>query len=488
MSDRSDFRAVRVSLHEFQGDLLAIWHFPGGSSIPPLRIDRTTVETWLGWVARCDAATRGVGVSGAVPDRRVADLNTVGREVFDKLVTPRAQTAWQQEFAAEDGRRLKQPLRLEFCLERAETESPADYVTRIARLGAIPLETMRCQPTVLSGVSETVVLGDKVSVVRKVTPIGDLASGCLDVDGKLGVLVFTPTPDVAGAEPPLEAKREVAAIRGFEEESGGRIETRIIGRFGQRRATLAALAELAGDKQSPFHVFHFIGHGRVRPGGAGVELLLEDEQGRPDWRDFSSVANELFRSQARLLVLNGCQTAAVSALAAQFPAVVGMQFEISDEAAQLFAEGFYQQLAETGQLDDAVWAGRRKILAGSAQAREDYRHPVLYMQSEDGLLLRIPPRVIERTLPDGRLGVAYRAPLTAKGGRGPHRWSAETLPSGLDIGETTGSLEGVPREAGRRNVTIRVLSHDGLPGEVRFPLTIHAGGEDTPVILTEAIG
>lgn len=484
---RSDYSTVQVSLHEVKEDLLAIWRFPGGSVIPPLTVERSDIEDWIGSAKGHEAGHRGVmpGPPGAALP--ALTLDEIGERIFQRLISPRTQAAWHQEFATDDGRHLRQPVRIEFSIERKEAEAPAEYVQRITRLAAIPVEAMRCPPTILAGVSEQVVLGDKVSVVRRVNPIGPLDTSCLDVKGNLRVLVFAPEP--SGPEERLNAEKEVASITGFLAESGMGIEPLVVGKYGTGRATYRRLTALVGD-DPPFHVFHFIGHGCVRRGKATVELLFEDEQGNEDWRDVSDIARELLRSQVRLLVLNGCKTAAMSALAAQFPAVVGMQFEVSDEAAQLFALGFYRQLAETGQLDDAVWSGRRNVLTGSSRAREDYRHPVLYMQSEDGLLLRIPPRIIRETLPVGRLDIPYCAQLTVRGGRGPHGWTAQNLHDGLILDAREGRIHGVPREAGKRNVAISACSHDGLLCDVRLPLEIQAKTGDPvgPSILTEEIG
>ena len=490
VSSRSDYGLVQVSLHGSHEDLTAIWRFPDGKT-RTVTIGGTDIDDWTRFATVYEARTRGVGVEAAAAPLDCLSLNTIGERIFERLVPHRCQDDLREQFATPGGRHLMQPVRIEVTVAQDENESPAEYVSRIVKLGAIPWETMRTQPTTLAGVSESLVLGDKVSIVRRVNPIGSLETGSLDVADNVRVVVFVSEPCDLPTEHQLpSAASEVASIRECVAASGVRIEPLVVGKYGQYKATWKTLTSLVGDDQVPFHVFHFIGHGEARPGSTTVDLLFEDEHGNSDWRDFSSIANELMRSQARLLVLNGCKTAAISALAAQFSAVVGMQFHVCDEAAQLFAAGFYRQLAENGQLDDAVWMGRRSILEGSPTARADYRHPVLYLQSPDGLLLRIPPRIQETALPEGRLQRPYNAQFTVRGGRGPHTWDGQNLHEGLEIGGATGRVTGCPSEAGKRIVTIRARSHDGLSHEVRVPLEIQAKDEngDELKILTDAIG
>ena len=52
------------------------------------------------------------------------------------------------------------------------------------------------------------------------------------------------------------------------------------------------------------------------------------------------------------------------------PAVVAMQFEISDEAAIVFAGGFYEPLAAGSPVDASLAAARLAMLAESARAVE----------------------------------------------------------------------------------------------------------------------
>ncbi len=58
--------------------------------------------------------------------------------------------------------------------------------------------------------------------------------------------------------------------------------------------------------------------------------------------------------------------------------------------------------------------------------------------------------VTTASLPDGQAGVAYSATLTATGGKSPYVWSqtAGTLPPGLNLNPTSGTITGTPTQSG----------------------------------------
>lgn len=68
------------------------------------------------------------------------------------------------------------------------------------------------------------------------------------------------------------------------------------------------------------------------------------------------------------------------------------------------------------------------------------------------------------SLPGGTVGAAYSQALAASGGQAPYGWSlsAGTLPAGLALGATTGTITGTPTTAGSFNFTILVT--DALGG------------------------
>ena len=111
-------------------------------------------------------------------------------------------------------------------------------------------------------------------------------------------------------------------------------------------------------RKEDYHVFHYIGHGGFDQAADDGVLLFEDEHGRG--RRVSGIelgtilADEV---SLRLAVLNSCEGArsslqdpfsgvATSLIEREIPAVIGMQFEITDRAAIVFAAEFYSALAD----------------------------------------------------------------------------------------------------------------------------------------------
>jgi hypothetical protein len=100
----------------------------------------------------------------------------------------------------------------------------------------------------------------------------------------------------------------------------------------------------------------------------------------------------------RLVVLNACLTGKVelnllrgiapALLAANIPAVVAMQSSVGDQAGVVFAEDFYQNLAEYKPIDTCVSRGRRAIR--NSTATRDWGLATLYMRAPDGILFEQP--------------------------------------------------------------------------------------------------
>ena len=152
-------------------------------------------------------------------------------------------------------------------------------------------------------------------------------------------------------------------------------------------------------RSESYHILHFIGHGGFDEARGEGALLFEDESGQGAIVGADRLAGILrSRSSIRLVVLNSCEGArssiddpfsgvAASLIERGFPAVIGMQFEISDRAAILFAREFYTVLAEGDPVDKAVAESRLAMFAG--QDDVEWGTPVLYMRVDDGRLFSI---------------------------------------------------------------------------------------------------
>ena len=152
-------------------------------------------------------------------------------------------------------------------------------------------------------------------------------------------------------------------------------------------------------RREDFHVFHFIGHGGFDEGAQDGLLILEHENGLGKPLSGQYLGTILHDEDSlRLVVLNACEGArtgkndpfagtAQSLVQQGLPAVIAMQFEVSDQAAITFAHEFYAALAD-GYPVDAALAEARKIIFSSGNEIE-WGTPVLYLRAADGQIFDI---------------------------------------------------------------------------------------------------
>ena len=69
-----------------------------------------------------------------------------------------------------------------------------------------------------------------------------------------------------------------------------------------------------------------------------------------------------------------------------------------------------------------------------------------------------PVTITTSSLPNGTVGTAYSATLSASGGTTPYTWSisAGSLPAGLTLNASTGAITGTPTTAGTFSFTAKV--------------------------------
>jgi tetratricopeptide (TPR) repeat protein len=185
--------------------------------------------------------------------------------------------------------------------------------------------------------------------------------------------------------------------------------------------TLATLRRRA--RGEPFHILHFVGHGGFdEVAGDGV-LHFENAQCLSDPIAGQMLGNILRDHETlRLVVLNACEGArqsnqnpfsgvAQSLCQQRMPAVIAMQFEISDDAAKTFAEEFYGAIADGLPVDAAVSESRKALYSG--RFGQEWATPVLYMRSPSGLLFDIQkrPKQPEPAKPIQQAVVAAEPPL-----------------------------------------------------------------------------
>jgi tetratricopeptide (TPR) repeat protein len=204
-------------------------------------------------------------------------------------------------------------------------------------------------------------------------------------DPPLRLLLVSANPEEA---PTLNLQREYGVITQAIEPLMRQDKAQVAYLFG---ATIDSLSERIRNFRP--HIVHFMGHGNVD------RLMLEDGA---DLSSASLTINLRGDRSLRLVVLNACKAGGVvqkvsgaearlgvarSLAQAGIPAIVAMQFSICDAAAIIFAQRFYELLAEERPVDEALtWARiamQNKLSYGSLE----WATPVLYMQTPDGHLL-----------------------------------------------------------------------------------------------------
>jgi tetratricopeptide (TPR) repeat protein len=282
------------------------------------------------------------------------------RAVFDGEVEISFRRSLDQALASERGLRIR--LRIE--------GAPA--------LAEIPWEYLYAE-----GLGRFVVMSSDTPLVRYL----DLPKGAapLTVEPPLRVLVMVSSPSDLD---PLDVEREVELLRQATADltAAGVLELEIVPHA--RLRTLQHQLRVA-----EYHVFHFIGHGVYDEKEDDGLLMLEDDEGRSrgvSGLDLGVLLHD--HHSLRLAVLNACEGArgsvenplggvAQSLIRQGLPAAVAMQFEISDEAALVFAHEFYLAIGDGYPIDAATVEARKAIFASGNDV--EWGTPVLHLRATD---------------------------------------------------------------------------------------------------------
>lgn len=321
-----------------------------------------------------------------IDDRRHAGLATrgeqvlrdFGRSVFRSVFTevPSIQNIYQQSKGKSDDFRIK--LRIE-----------------AAELAGLPWEYLFDENDQPGFVSLSRPIVRHLDTVGAVTRMG--------VKGPLRILGMISDPS-SGEWPKLNVAKERERInKGIDAlQHAGRVDFQWVP-GGSGKDLMKKLLE--GD----WHVFHFIGHGGVEDDSPGTVadgfsergfIVMVDEDGKPVKRFASDLATMLTgaRKSLRLIVLNCCESARINVgdrfgnpaiglmKTGWLPAVIAMQFPITDGAAISMSEGFYEALSKNHPIDDAVTLARKFI---QQKSRVEWGIPVLYMRSSDGRIFDV---------------------------------------------------------------------------------------------------
>ena len=207
------------------------------------------------------------------------------------------------------------------------------------------------------------------------------------VAGPLRLLVMISSPS---GYYPLDVEQEWRLLTGAlaEPQQQGRV---VIERLPATMSTLRRRL-----RQEEFHIFHFVGHGSYKREWDDGVLVMEDRNGQPHevtGEELGGLLNE--SDHTRLAVLNACEGArggvsdpfagvAQSLIQQGLPAVVAMQFAITDDAAIIFAHELYAAIADGYPLEAAL-ADARGAIRDEGNPTE-WGTPVLYSRAPDGRL------------------------------------------------------------------------------------------------------
>jgi hypothetical protein len=216
----------------------------------------------------------------------------------------------------------------------------------------------------------------------------------LELTSQLRVLVALANPEGTAA---LDLERECREM-----ERALRGDPRIRLEFLQH----PTLPELRAALQKfDAHVFHYMGHGGFDSSSGEGSLLFEDGYGQAQPVAASALAEALKNLPSlRLTFLNACRTAQASRDPAQdpfagsaaalalagIPAVIAMQFPISDRAALRFSQRIYEMLAQGFPIDAAV-AEARLAVHLEAPSSYEWATPALFLSVPDGRIFAQAP-------------------------------------------------------------------------------------------------
>jgi len=314
------------------------------------------------------AAIRDSVLASSATVRRLSTLDEqpvreLGQRLFDAAISNQIRVLYAAAY--QQSRRQDRPLRL---------------VLRIR-----PPELARLPWEYLFDRTDDTYLGLRMPLVRYAQVLEPQRP--LKVSPPLNILAMVARPGDQTAKDVRSQKRRLGtALTGL--ERAGQVKLTWV--RGQSWRDLRTILDTG-----VWHVFHFIGHGGYDAGsGEGVLALAGEEGGTAPLGAgaFSMVLSE--NPALRLVVLNACDTGRSSSLDSfssvagalvrrGIPAILAMQFEITDRAAIEFTRTFYEELAHRRPVDAGAMRARQAIYIAQNNSLE-WGTPVLYLRSSDG--------------------------------------------------------------------------------------------------------
>lgn len=326
----------------------------------------------LGQVVR-GARPADATASAAAAGPKVEDA---GDQLFDALFSGSVRSLLERSFGWRDERPGRRGLRIKLHIDPMEPS--------LRLLANLPWELLHYRYT-----REFLSLSRLTPIIRYLNV--QQPDNPVPLELPLRVLVVIASPP---GYDPLDLDRERKLIQDSWAKQDN-VEVEFI-----QRAAIQELQDRLVEK--PYHILHFMGHGDFdQETGRGV-VLLEDEHGQAQRVDGEMLGILLRDAKLGLVFLNACRTAqsaqgqglnpfagvATAMVLAGVPAVVAMQFPISDEAAITFAQRFYPLLARDNPVDAAVAEGRRAVRMQDVRGFE-WATPVLFMRVPQGRVFEV---------------------------------------------------------------------------------------------------
>lgn len=344
---------------------------PVGRAVSTFQLPFTDgeIENFLLRIGHKRRSVRGLDSSN------VAKAESFGRTLFDAVFKDELLSCFRRSL--DDASRQNSGLRIRLRL------------TDVPELADLPWEYLYCPSA-----ADFLGLSIDTPVVRDLD-LPEKSDPPLAVTQPLRILVMISLPE---GEEELEVERE---WRNLNEALADLLRQKSVILDRLERPTLPRLQRQL--RLHDYHIFHFIGHGGFEQDGQNGVLIFEDDDLASQPRKVNGQElGRVFRDHKsiRLIILNACEGArnsrsdpfagmAQSLIRRLVPAVIAMQFEITDKAAITFAHEFYRALAECYPVDAAL-AEARKIMAATPNSVE-WATPVLYMRSPNGRIFDVQP-------------------------------------------------------------------------------------------------
>ncbi|MBK6441079.1 MAG: CHAT domain-containing protein [Actinomycetales bacterium] len=293
-----------------------------------------------------------------------------GTQLYDTVFAGEVGTCFRRSLdeADEQGKGLRIKLRL----------------TDVPSLADIPWEYLYA-----AGLGRFIVLSESTPIVRYLDLPREVPPLTVAPPLRILLAVCSPT-NLAQLDTDAEVARVTASLRGL-------VDRKVVVVDPLPHATLAGLRQALNDDD--YHVLHFIGHGGFDPKAGDGVLAFEDADHLAhlvSGPDLGTLLHDV--RTLRLAVLNACEGARQSptdpfsgvaqCLVRQgLPAVVAMQFEITDAAATSLSAEFYEALADGLPIDAALAHARMGVFASDNDV--EWGTPVLYLRARDGRIFDV---------------------------------------------------------------------------------------------------